>query len=144
MSIGKLANVLKMISGSELSDQEYQNLKKEALLMTLARGTRQDTQIHPLEVATVKRKIEELTGESISDADIRVAAHAELYEQVPFKTCLSRLAAKLTSKDRTSIVHGLAEVLKSDERVADAEAAFFNEIATALQVTPAEIAGLGH
>lgn len=143
MTIEKLTNVFKIISGSELSSQEYNDLKKEAMLMTLARATRQDSQIDPLEITTVRRKIKELTGETISDADIRVAAHAELYETVPFKTCLSRIAAKLKPKDRASILHGLAEVLKSDSRVDDSEAAFFDEIAGALQVTPSQVAGLG-
>lgn len=143
MSIGKLANVFKIIKGSEMSEKEYNDLKKETLLMTLARATRQDTQIDPLEVASVRATIEKLTGETVTDVDVRVAAHAELYETVPFKTCLARVAPKLSAKDRVAILHGLADVLKSDARVHDEEAAYFDEIASALHVTPAQLAGLG-
>ena len=142
MNIGKLANVFKLISGHELSPQAYNDLKKEALMMTLSRATSQDSQIHPLEVATVRRKVQELTGEDVSDADVRVAAHSALYETTPFKTCLQRLGQKLKPEDRASILHSLAEVLKSDATVEAAEAAFFDEIAVALNVKPSQIAGL--
>jgi uncharacterized tellurite resistance protein B-like protein len=142
MGIEKLTNVFKIIAGDNLTPEHYNELKKEAVLMTLARGTSQDTEINPLEVATVRRKVEEMTGETVSDAEIRVAAHSELYETAPFKTCLSRLAAKLKPQDRALILRGLAEVLKSDSRIDALETAYFDEIAGILQVKPSQIAGL--
>lgn len=143
MGIEKLANVFRIISGDNLTPEHYNELKKEAVLMTLARGTSQDSEISPLEVATVRRKVEEITGESVTDAEVRVAAHSELYETVPFKTCLARLAAKLNPGDRASILRGLADVLKSDSRVDALEVNYFDEIAGILQVKPSQIAGLG-
>jgi uncharacterized tellurite resistance protein B-like protein len=142
MGIEKLANVFRIISGDNLSAEQYNELKKEAVLMTLARGTSQDSEINPLEVATVRQKVEEITGVTVSDAEVRVAAHSELYETVPFKTCLSRLSSKLKAEDRAAILRGLADVLRSDLRVQDVETAYFDEIAGILQVRPSQIAGL--
>ena len=143
MKLSGLKNVLKIASGHELTEQEYRDLMKETVLMTLARGTKEDTYIHPFEVTTVRRKIEELTGDTVSEADIRVAAHAELYETVPFKSCLERVADQLRAPDRLAILRGLAEVLKSDDAVIrDEEVAYFNDVAAALRVTPAQFAGL--
>jgi uncharacterized tellurite resistance protein B-like protein len=48
----------------------------------------------------------------------------------------------MADKDRAGTVHALADVLRSDKSVSVLEVDFFNGVAEALQVTPAEIAGL--
>ena len=143
MKLASLKNVLKFLSGRELDEQQYRDLMKETVLMTLARGTKEDTYIHPCEIAKVRLKIKELTGEDVSEADIRLAAHAEIYEKVPFKTCLERVADQLHTPDRIAILQALADVLKSDaSRIREAEEAYFYEVARALRVTPAQLVGL--
>jgi uncharacterized tellurite resistance protein B-like protein len=143
MKLSNLKNVLKIVSGSELNEQEYRDLLKEAVLMTLSRGTKKDSYIHPCEVETVRRQVQALTGDEVSEADVRVAANADIYETVPFKSCLERLSEQLRTPDRVSIVNGLAEVLKCDNSVIrDEEVGYFNEVARALRVTPAQMAGL--
>jgi uncharacterized tellurite resistance protein B-like protein len=142
MSIATLSNVLKIFGGGEPSAEEERQLVKEALLMTLARASAADSQIHPVEVETVREIIRQATGEDISPADVRVAAHSELFESTPLTSCLAGIGRKIKAGDRAMIVRSLAEVIKSDVKVTAREVAFFNDVAGALKVTPAELAGL--
>lgn len=142
MSIASLNNVLKIFRGGEPTPEEQRQLVKEALLMTLARASSADTNIHPVEVETVQRIIKEVTGEEVSAADIRVAARSELFENTPLEKCLARIGRKLKAADRALIARSLAEVIRSDVKVTRYEVVFFDKIANALAVTPAELAGL--
>ena len=142
MSLANLRNVLKIFGGGQPTEAERQELIKEALLMTLSRATKSDTDIRPVEVDTVIRIIERETGESITSADVRVAAKSELYESAPLDQYLGRVSRSLAPRERTNILKCLAEVILSDVRVSPHEVDFYNWIAKALQVTPAELAGL--
>jgi uncharacterized tellurite resistance protein B-like protein len=142
MSIAKLANVLKIFGGGEPSPEEERNLFKETLLMTLARASSADSSISPVEVETVRKIIKRVTDDDVSSADVRVAAHSELFETTPLTTCLSRIGRKLKVRDRVMVVQSLAEVIRSDVEVTAREVEFFDGIANALKVTPAELAGL--
>ena len=48
----------------------------------------------------------------------------------------------MANADRVDTVHALADVFRSDQEVSVLEIDFFNGVADALKVTPAEIAGL--
>lgn len=141
MSTAKLTNVLQILSGGEPSQSGLQ-LANEALLLTLARATRSDTNIKPVEVDTVRALIEKLTGERVTEADVRVAAHSDIFETTSLTQCLARLSGKLSPRDRAMILGSLAEVIRSDLRVAHFEVAFYNEVADALRVAPNEVAQL--
>jgi uncharacterized tellurite resistance protein B-like protein len=142
MSIAKLTHVLKIFGGAEPSPEEEHKLVKETLMMTLARASSADSSISPVEVETVREIIKRVTGDDVSSADVRVAAHAELFETTPLTTCLSRIGGKLKAKDRVMVVQSLAEVIRSDVEITAREVAFFDGVANALKVTPAELAGL--
>ncbi|MFL2547244.1 MAG: TerB family tellurite resistance protein [Candidatus Rariloculaceae bacterium] len=142
MSIANLSNVLKIFGGSDISPEEESTLFREVLLMTLSRASSSDSNTHPVEVETVQKIIEKATGEEISTADIRVAAASELYEKAPLEKYLSTCGQKLNSTSRAVTVKALAMVIKSDTQVTSREIDFFNMVAAALAVTPAEIAGL--
>jgi uncharacterized tellurite resistance protein B-like protein len=117
-------------------------LLTEALLMTLARVTSVDSNIHPCEVETVIRVIKDATGADVSAADVRVAARSELFESAPLTHYLSKLARKLDQAERAMIAHSLARVIKSDCRVSHREVEFFDDVADALKVGPSALAGL--
>ena len=142
MGIANLSHVLKIFRGSDLSADEESDLFREVLLMTLARASSSDANTHPVEVATVRKIILEATGEDVSDADIRVAAASELYEAASLDKYLSSCGRQLSPSSRVSTVHALAEVIKSDTQVTSREIQFFDMVAHALLVTPAELAGL--
>ena len=142
MSLVDFGNILKFVRGGEPTPEEKKQLFKEAALMALARATSSDTNIHHLEVEAVQQILKEVTDEEVSVADIRVAAGSELFEKQPLEKYLSGVGRKLEAKDRMIIMHSLAEVIRSDERVSHFETDYFDMVANALKVTPSEIIGL--
>ncbi len=142
MALADLANVLKIFGGSECTPEERAALFKEALLMTLSRATSADSNIDPAEVATVRAVLQETTGDDVSDADIRIAANSGLYEKASLDKYLAKSANDLEVEQRVTILHALAKVIRSDQGIREREVEFFNMIAGALQITPAQLAGL--
>lgn len=142
MGISSLRNILKIFGGGEPSPEERRELFKEALLMTLARASSSDANVNPVEVETVRSCVERIAGEPVTAADVRVAAASELYETAPLDHYLGRATRKLDSKERSTIVQCLAEVIRSDVRISSREIRFFDDVVEALGATPAETAGL--
>jgi uncharacterized tellurite resistance protein B-like protein len=142
MAIADLKNVLKIFGGSELSDGEQDELRKEVMLMTLARAADADINIQTVEVDRIREILKDCTGEEFSSADIRVAARAELYAEANLRKYLGSVRKKLRDQDRSDIVKALADVFRSDSDVSVLEIDFFNRTVEALQATPAQIAGL--
>ncbi len=142
MGLVDFGNILKFIRGGEPTPEEKKLLFKEAVLMALARATSADTNIHHLEVEAVQQILKRVTGEEVTVADVRVAAGSELFEKQPLEKYLSGVGRKLEARDRMTIMHSLAEVIRSDERVSRFETDYFDMVANALKVTPSEIMGL--
>ena len=142
MSIAQFGSVLKIFGGSEPTAEEKQTLLQEVLLMTLSRASSSDANIHPCEVETVRDILKRMTGNDFSTADIRVAAGSEIYETAPLERYLASAGRKLAAADRAETVKALAQVIRSDAQVTSREVEFFNMVADALRITPAELAGL--
>jgi uncharacterized tellurite resistance protein B-like protein len=142
MTIASLGNVLKIFGGGEPSPEQHQQFVKEALLMTLARASSSDSNINPVEVSSVRRIIKQATGDDVSEADVRIAASAEIFETTSLHSALAKLSHKLNSSDRVLIASSLATVIKSDSHISEREADFFDEVARALKISPAELVGL--
>lgn len=142
MAIADLKNVLKIFGGSDVSEESENELFKEVLLMTLARASDADINIQKVEVDRIREIIKAHTGEDVSAADVRVAARAELYAEATLRKYLASVRKKLTAPHRAETVHALADVFRSDNAVSVLEVDFFNGVAEALKVTPAELAGL--
>ena len=142
MAIGDLSNVLNIFRGKAESAEDQEELYKEVMLMTLVRATSADANIDPCEVTTVQKIVEEHTGESVTEADVRQASRPTLFDDAPFSKYLSSVRKKISSPQRADIVQALAEVIKSDTAVRELEIDFFNMVANELKATPAEIIGL--
>ncbi|MGI9272034.1 MAG: TerB family tellurite resistance protein [Woeseiaceae bacterium] len=142
MAIADLKNVLKIFGGSELSDGEQDELRKEVLLMTLARAADADINIQTVEVDRIREILKAHTGEDFSAADVRIAARSELYAEANLRKYLSSIRKKLRDQDRADVVHALTDVFRSDSSVSPLEVDFFNRTVEALNATPAQIAGL--
>ena len=142
MSIASLGGVLKIFGGSEPTPEEQAQLAKEVMLMTLARATSADTNIKAVEVDKVREVLLAHTGEDFPAADVRVAAQSAIYESAPLDKYLASSAKKLPVKDRADIAQALAEVIKADGRVSSLEEDFFNNVANALALTPAQLVGI--
>jgi uncharacterized tellurite resistance protein B-like protein len=142
MAIADLKSVLKIFRGSDVSEADKGELYKEVLLMTLARAADADINIQTVEVDRIREILREHTGQEFSAGDIRVAARAELYAEATLRKYLASVRGKMANKDRVDTVHALADVFRSDKTISVLEIDFFNGVAEALQVTPAEVAGL--
>lgn len=142
MAISDLKNVLNIFGGSEQTECEQDELRKEVMLMTLARAADADINIQTVEVDRIAQIIENHTGEKLTAAEIRVAARSELYAEANLRKYLAKVSKRLTNKDRAEVVDALTEVFRSDSNVSPLEIDFFNRTVVALGATPAEIAGL--
>jgi uncharacterized tellurite resistance protein B-like protein len=140
MKLAKLSSVLKVLQGGEAKKETQ--LFEEVLLMTLARASRSDVNIHPVEVDTIRKLIAKITGEQVTAADVRVAAMSEIYETTPLEKCLARLGKTIEPEHRAIVVQALAKVIRSDTEVTLQEIEFFNMVARAIGATPAELVGL--
>jgi uncharacterized tellurite resistance protein B-like protein len=142
MSISNFSNILKIFGGGQPTPEEKKELFKEVAVMTLARATASDTNIKPVEIETVRTIIERVIGEEVSAADVRVQANSKLFESEPLERYLNRAGRVLDVTSRVKIAEALAEVINADGRVSSKEITFFNMVASAFQLTPAELAGL--
>ena len=142
MAISDLKNVLQIFGGSDVTEDQQNALFKEVLLMTLARAADADINIQTVEVERIQEILKEHTGEDFSSADIRVAARAELYAEATLRKYLGSVRKKMTDAHRAQTIQALADVFRSDMNVSVLEIDFFDRVATALQVTPSQIAGL--
>jgi uncharacterized tellurite resistance protein B-like protein len=142
MAIADLKNVLNIFGGSDISEDQQNELFKEVLLMTLARAADADINIQNVEVDRIREIIKAHTGEEVSPADVRVAARSELYAESNLRKYLGKVAHKLKPEHRGQVVQALAEVFRSDDDVSPLEVDFFNRTATAIGATPAQLAGL--
>lgn len=142
MAIADLKNVLKLFGGSDVSTDQENELFEEVLLMTLARAADADISIQHVEIERIQEILKQHTGKDFSAADVRVAAREELYAEATLIKYLGSARKKLSSAHRAETVHALAEVFRSDAKVSALEVDFFNNVVNALDVTPAQIAGL--
>jgi uncharacterized tellurite resistance protein B-like protein len=142
MSIADLSSVLKIFGESSADAGSQEVLYKEVLLMTLARAATSDTNMHPVEIASIQEIMQREIGEDISEQDIRKASRPDLYESANLRKYLRSVQGQLTSSGKATILQSLAEVIKSDTEISGLEVDYFNRVAGALNATPAELAGL--
>ncbi len=142
MAIVDFSRVLKIFSESSPSEEKQNELYREVLLMTLARASSSDANIDPVEIETIQQIMQRETGQELTEADIRKAARSELYESVNLRKYLRSVQRQLKAEDRSKIVQAVVDVIKSDTQINVLEIDFFNRVADALRITPAETLGL--
>ena len=138
MAIADLRRVLKIFSKSSPSEEKQKELYREVLLMTLAQASSSDANIHPAEIETIQQIMRRETSQELTEADIRKAARPERYQSVKLRKYLRSVHRQLKAEDRSKIVQAVAEVIKSDTQINVLEIDFFNRVADALRITPAE------
>ncbi len=142
MAIADLKNVLNVFGGSDIGEEKRNELFKEVLLMTLARAANADINIQSVEVDRIREILKQHTGEDFTVADVRVAAREELYAEATLRKYLRSVRKRMTHDNRGATIQALADVFRSDRNISVLEIDFFNRVVEALQVTPAQIAGL--
>ncbi len=142
MAIADLSSSLKIFGESSPSEEKQKELYREVLLITLARASRSDANIHPVEIETIQQIMQEETGQELTEADIRKAARPELYESMNLRTYLRSVQHQLKVEHRIKIVQALAHVIKSGTPISVLEIDFFNRVADGLRITLAGQLGL--
>ena len=141
MPLGTLSSVAKLFE-SKPTEEEQDELAKEIMLYTLARATAADTNIKQVEVEKVQEVLLNHLGIKYDVNEIRITAKSESFENRSLRSVLATASSKMRNEDKVETIQALAEVINVDGRVSEMEIAFFNEVATALSLTPAEILGL--
>ena len=142
MALSDLSNVLKIFGDSGNDEEEQQALFHEVFLMTLARASSSDSNIDPVEISTIQSIFKRETGQEITEQDVRRAARTELYEEANLRKYLRSVRRRLKAEDRAVIARTLAEVIRSDSSISVLEIDWYNRVAEALDLTPADLAGL--
>jgi uncharacterized tellurite resistance protein B-like protein len=142
MAIADLSSVLSIFREAVPDSEKQQTLYSEVLLMVLARASSSDANMDPVEISTIQKIMKRETDQDLSDADVRMASRPELYENDTLRKYLRSVRGRLESPNRVKIIQALAEVIRSDTTVSVLEVDFFNRVADALRVTPAELVGL--
>ena len=142
MAIADLSSVLSIFREAVPDSEKQQMLYAEVLLMVLARASSSDANMDPVEISTIQKILKRETDQDLTDADVRMASRPELYEKDTLRKYLRSVRGRLESPNRVKIIQALAEVIRSDTTVSVLEVDFFNRVADALRVTPAELVGL--
>jgi len=144
MGIESFSHIIEFFSGGDKTPdaEQKRSLVEEALLLTLARATNADSNIHPVEVETVRKIFREAVGTEVSSKDVRVAAISDLYKEATLERYLSKVSSKMEPADLKMIVSSLAHVIKVDEKISPFEVDFFNGVVKALGLTAAQTTGL--
>ena len=142
MAFGDLSSVLKNFGGSSASEEIQDELYTEVLLMTLARASKADANIHPVEIETIQQIMQRETGQDLTEVDIRKASRSDLYESANLRKYLRSVQGQLKVEDRIKIVQSLAHVIKSDTPISVLEINFFNRVVDALRITFPQLFGL--
>ena len=142
MAIADLSRFLKSFIESSPSEEKQKELYREVLLMTLARASSSDANIHPVEIETIQQIMQRETGQELTEADIRKAARPERYQSVYLRKYLRSVQRQLKAEDRSKIVQAVADVIKSDTQINVLEIDFFYQVANALRITLVEPLGL--
>jgi len=142
MGIGNLISVLNVFGKSSPSEEKQKKLYGQVLLMTLARASSSDANIHPVEIETIQQIMRRETGQKLTAADIRKAARSELYQSAYLRKYLRSVQGQLKAEDRSKIVQAVADVIKSDTQINVLEIDFFYQVANALRITLVEPIGL--
>lgn len=138
MTFSDLRRGLRVFGGSPVSEESQDDLYKEVLLLTLARASKADANIHPAEIDTILQIMQRETGEDLAEADIRKASQPDLYESDNLRKYLRSVQGRLNDENKTTILQALVDVIKSDTEINVLEIDFFNRVVDALRIAPAD------
>lgn len=138
MAFGDLSKVLRIFGKSSASEDTHDELYKEVLLTTLARASKADANIHPMEIETIQQIMLRETGQEFTEADIRKASRSQLNESENLRKYLRSVQSRLNHESKTTILRALVDVIKSDTHINVLEIDFFNRVVDALRIAPTE------
>ncbi len=79
MANADVSSFPKIFGDPSPSEEKHKPLYREVLLMTLARASNSDANIHPMDIETIQQIMQRETGQEVTEADICKAARLERY-----------------------------------------------------------------
>ena len=137
-----LSAIFKLFDETSSSAEEDEELFNETVLMTLSRATSVDSNIHPAEIGLVRDMVCELTGQDITDSDVRVAANSHIYEEGSLSRYLNAVSVRLPVERKIALINALATIIKADDRITEREVFFFNMVVGDLHLRASDLVGL--
>ena len=137
-----LSAIFKLFDETSSSSEEDEELFNETVLMTLSRATSVDSNIHPAEIGLVRNIVSELTGQEITDSDVRVAANSHIYEEGSLSRYLNAVSVRLPVERKISLINALASIINADEKITEREVFFFNMVVSDLNLRASDLVGL--
>lgn len=137
-----LSAIFKLFDETSGSAEEDEELFNETVLMTLSRATSVDSNIHPAEIGLVRNIVSELTGQEITDSDVRVAANSHIYEEGSLSRYLNAVSVRISVERKIALISALATIIKADERITEREVFFFNMVVSDLNLRASDLVGL--
>lgn len=134
--------IFELFDDSKSTPEEREELFNETALMTLSRATSIDSHIHTAEVGLVREILQSLTGQEVTESDIRVAANSQIYEKGSLGRFLTAVSVKIPFEKKIDLVNALATVIKADDRITEREVFFFNAVTDALNLKASDLVGL--
>ena len=128
-----------IFGGGKLSDEKQQQLYSETAFMVLSGAARADLHIESIEVEAIRTILCRLLGQEFSSQEIKLAGETELYETAPIQKYVDKVSKKLSIEQRQAILGAMIEVFHADGAMGVLETDYFNSIADALSLTPAQM-----
>lgn len=128
-----------VFKGGKLSRRDEDDLFKELIFMVLTRASAADLNIQTVEVQLIIDILKEAIGIEFSEADIRIASNTSLYEAASLDKYIKKCSKKISAERRMDVLNALARLFKSDGTTGVLETQFFNQIGSALDLTPAQL-----
>ena len=138
-----LSAIFKLFDETSGSAEEDEELFNETVLMTLSRATSVDSNIHPAEIGLVRDMVCELTGQDVTDSDVRVAANSQIFEEGSLSRYLNAVSVRLPVERKIALINALATIIKADQRITEREVFFFNMVVGDLNLRASDLVGLG-
>jgi len=126
----------------KISKKDEADLFREVMFMVLTRASAADLHIDTVEVALIIEILKDSLGLEFSEADIRIASTSSLYKTASLEKYVKKCAKGLSVERRMDVLNALARLFQSDGTTGVLEAEFFNQIANALGLEPAQLYGL--
>lgn len=126
----------------KVGSKDEDDLFKGLIFMVLTRASAADLNIQAVEVEVIIQILRKAIGVEFSEADIRIASNSSLYEAASLEKYVKKCSKRLSAERRLDVLKALASLFKADGTVGVLETDFFNQIGSALDLTPAQLFGL--
>jgi len=142
MAISDLGRLIWNFGKSSAGPETEDDIYNELLLVALAQASIVDANIHPLEIITIQQIMRRETDQDLTEAEIRRASRTSTYASKSLGKYLRRAQSRLNAENKITILQAIVDVIKSDAQINVLEIDYYNQAVDALQMTPAEQAGL--